>query len=49
MARYRKGDVGAARALWLESATIFEAIESPHAATVRGWLAQLDTPDEDEP
>ena len=49
LARYRKGDVGAARALWLESATIFEAIESPHAATVRGWLAQLDTPDEDEP
>ena len=34
------GDPARARELWTQALAIFEAIESPHAATVRGWLEE---------
>jgi tetratricopeptide (TPR) repeat protein len=40
---YKKlGDVAKARELWQEALRIYEAIEDPHAQTVREWLAELE-------
>jgi tetratricopeptide (TPR) repeat protein len=41
MARARSNDLDSARRLWQEALAIFQTIESPHAATVQHWLAQL--------
>jgi tetratricopeptide (TPR) repeat protein len=41
MAQKTLGDTGKARELWLQALAIFEQIQSPSAATVRGWLDGL--------
>ena len=40
LAHKELGDIGRARELWEEALRIYEEIESPHADSVRGWLAE---------